>query len=96
MVIDCYIFRTDVEFSTKIDSKKVYSPHLPFSNYPDKPEEIVSFKEMPSSCQELQLLGYEHSGVYLVKGIKDKATKIETIYCDFTGNVFVGIQNQFN
>jgi hypothetical protein len=37
---------------------------------------------MPTSCRDLQRMGYKLSGFFLVKGLK----KIEAIYCDFYPN----------
>jgi len=40
---------------------------------------------MPTSCSDLQLLGYKLNGLYLVKSSKQNLgiTKIETVFCDF-------------
>jgi len=54
-----------------------------FSDYPDKQEVIRSFYGAPSSCQDLLQLGYQISGFYFVKGLNNKETKIETVFCDF-------------
>ena len=42
-------------------------------------------KGLPSSCKDLQLLGHKLNGLYLVKTSQpDQATKIETVFCNFT------------
>ncbi|EFX79641.1 hypothetical protein DAPPUDRAFT_244756 [Daphnia pulex] len=45
-------------------------------------KEIVDIGQMPTSCWDLQRMGYKLSGVFLVKGLK----KIEAVYCDFYPN----------
>lgn len=52
-----------------------------FTDYPDKRADV--FNTLPSNCKELQLLGHQTSGFYLVKGIDDNLSKIENIYCEF-------------
>jgi len=55
-----------------------------FTDYPDKKAEV--FNTLPSNCEELQLLGHQTSGFYLVKGIEDNLAKIDNIYCEFRWN----------
>jgi len=52
-------------------------------------ESSVSFKDIPSNCRELQLLGHTNNGIFLVKGLDSKALKIETVYCDFKRKTFL-------
>jgi hypothetical protein len=39
---------------------------------------------VPTSCNDVQTLGWTQSGFYMVKGGNGNATKINTVYCDFT------------
>ncbi len=55
-----------------------------FVEYPDKT--IGTFDGIPSNCKDLQLLGHQISGFYLVKGLDLKESKIETVYCEFKWN----------
>ncbi len=41
-------------------------------------------KGAPSSCEDLQLLGHQLNGLYLIKTSEpNQGTKIETVFCDF-------------
>lgn len=59
--------------------------YFPISKYPDKDEGNASFKNKPTSCQDLQLRGYKISGFYLVNSTDSeyKPAKIQVVYCDF-------------
>jgi len=56
--------------------------------HPDHPDvknvTIPKFKEMPTSCKDLQKLGHKLNGLHLIKTTSpDYGTKIETVFCDF-------------
>jgi len=55
-----------------------------FTEYPDRA--VETFDGVPSSCKDLQLLGHQISGFYLVKGLDLKESKIDTVYCEFKWN----------
>lgn len=44
--------------------------------------EAIAHK-IPTSCQDLNLLGHTLSGFYSVQGNKPTVTKLQTIYCNF-------------
>ena len=59
-------------------------------DHPDIGREKGKILEMPTSCKDLQLLGHQLNGFYLVKksqpssnSNKGKNNKIETVYCNF-------------
>jgi len=59
-------------------------------DHPDIGREKGKIPEMPTSCKDLQLLGHQLNGFYLVKKAqpgsnsnKGKNNKIETVYCNF-------------
>jgi hypothetical protein len=41
--------------------------------------EIVDIRQMPTSCEDLNRMGHEINGFFLIKGSK----KMETVYCDY-------------
>ncbi|XP_046459405.1 uncharacterized protein LOC124205886 isoform X2 [Daphnia pulex] len=43
---------------------------------------VVDIGHMPTSCTDLQSIGYKMNGIFQIKG----ANKIENVYCDFTTN----------
>jgi len=63
-------------------SRKIisYSPTLPDEIMSD----LTKMQGMPTSCNDLQLLGHKLNGLYLVKTSQpNQGTKIETIFCNF-------------
>lgn len=53
-------------------------------DHPDAPIQIETpkFKGIPSSCKDLQTIGYTLNGLYSVQTDKN-AKEIETVYCEF-------------
>jgi len=57
-----------------------YYPDHPDVNIPNK----TKFKEIPTSCKDLEQLGHKLNGLHLIKTTSpDRGTKIETVFCDF-------------
>jgi len=70
---------------TDMNAENTTRHYFPISKYPDKDEGNASLKNKPTSCQDLQLLGYKISGIYLVNSTENekKSAQIQPVYCNF-------------
>ena len=51
------------------------------------PSTMLQLGQKPTNCEELELIGYNLNGFYLVQGKQEKAgskINIEAVYCDFS------------
>jgi len=50
---------------------------------------MLQLGQKPTNCEELELIGYNFNGFYLVQGKQEKAgskINVEAVYCDFSSS----------
>jgi hypothetical protein len=63
-------------FSREKNERTTAPDSVPISNN----QSAIAINGLPSSCEDLKMIGHIWSGIYFVMG----SAKMESVYCDFT------------